>query len=100
MAALADPKFLPTLKRISFVLDLPATDIKEVSLEELMTAEAACQKLLSTAAKGGVSIDEFNDPWVGSHHVFSKVDSRWAEIGDGLGVDEGPQMCGRFVLVK
>jgi hypothetical protein len=94
IAALADPKFLPSLQRISFVLDLPAADTKEVlSLEQLMTAKAACQRLLSAAAKRSVVVDEFHDPWAGSHHVFSEVDSRWAEIGDGLGGDEGPQMC-------
>lgn len=87
-AALADGQFLPCLKRISFVLDLPGpppahSDKKaEASLEQLREAKAACGKLLRVAAERGVAVAEFDNPWAESLPHFFALDDRWAGIGD------------------
>ncbi|GAB1315247.1 hypothetical protein MFIFM68171_05457 [Madurella fahalii] len=90
-AAFADSAFLPSLKRISFVLDLPGpgTDDNEgAPLEQLTTAKIACGKLLRAAAKRGVGIDEYDNPWAHLYPHFFKIDDRWAEVDDGLSVEE------------
>lgn len=77
-ADLGNEKFLPRLRRISLVLDLPdegSECAKEPSLEELRAAHGACGKLLDVAAKRGVEVEEFREPWVEKHEgLFREVD--------------------------
>ncbi|KAL2021849.1 hypothetical protein VTK56DRAFT_6623 [Thermocarpiscus australiensis] len=96
-AALADNNFLPLLKHISIVLDLPdmessetkGSKLKEAPLEELKTAKRTCRRLLNAAARRGVIVEDYHDPWceVYQYPSFTKVDSRWAEIDDAPEVD-------------
>jgi hypothetical protein len=87
VAAFEYDKFLPRLKRISFVLDLPekkSDSAKEVPLEQLRAAHQACQKVLDAAkAKRGAVVEMFREPWVEKNQrLFSEVDSRWAVLDE------------------
>ncbi|KAK4232928.1 hypothetical protein C8A03DRAFT_19892 [Achaetomium macrosporum] len=85
-AAFADKVFLPSLKRVSLVLDLPdktegSKNRSKPSLDELRVAKEACTKVLDAAARRGVVVEQFREPWVEEHPVlFHDVDKRWAEI--------------------
>ncbi len=83
-AAFASDDFLPSLRRISFVLDQPdegSDSPKEPSLEQLRAAHAGCTRVLATAAARGVVVDDFCEPWVEEHSgLFSPVDNRWAVL--------------------
>jgi hypothetical protein len=88
-AAFASEGFLPQLKRISLILDLADDDSDgpfELSLEELTAAHAACRKVLDAAAKRGVVVDKFREPWIEAHQrLFWGVDDRWAVLDENLG---------------
>jgi hypothetical protein len=82
-AAFAYERFLPQLKRISLVLDLQdeSSESPSPSPEVLTAAHAACRKVLDAAAKRGVVVDEFRDPWAEAHpRLFWQVDDRWAVL--------------------
>ncbi|KAK4034291.1 hypothetical protein C8A01DRAFT_18881 [Parachaetomium inaequale] len=81
-----DAAFLPRLKRISLLLDLPekaSEHPKEASLEQLRAAHAACKRVLDAAAGRGVVVEAFKEPWVEEHEgLFRAVDNRWAVLDD------------------
>lgn len=60
IAAFSDPDFQPSLKRLSFVLDLS----RVANAPDLAPAAAAVDKLLAGAAARGVAVEEFRDPWL------------------------------------
>ena len=60
--AFRDQKFLPELKRVSFVLDR-AKDGEKVDMEALHQARDACEKLRDVLAARGVVVEEFPDSW-------------------------------------
>ncbi|KAK4148800.1 hypothetical protein C8A00DRAFT_19429 [Chaetomidium leptoderma] len=83
-------EFLPGLKRMSLVLDLPDKSSafpREPSLAQLREANGACRRVLDAAAARGVVVEEgFEEPWVEEHAgLFDGVDNRWAVLGSGLG---------------
>jgi hypothetical protein len=82
-----DAAFLPRLKRISLLLDLPdkaSEHPREASLEQLRAAHAACKRVLDAAAgRRGVVVEAFEEPWVEEHEgLFRKVDNRWAVLDE------------------
>jgi hypothetical protein len=89
VGAFGSEDFLPRLKRISFVLDFPDEGLdspKEPSLDGLRAAHAACRKVLDAAAKRGVVVEGFREPWVEWHQkLFREVDNRWAVLDEKLG---------------
>ncbi len=78
--------FLPDLKRISFVLDLPDKDSEspsEASLEELRAAHEACRKVLDAAAARGVVVEGFVEPWFEYHPGLRRaIDNRWETLDE------------------
>ncbi|KAJ4302448.1 hypothetical protein N0V88_002592 [Collariella sp. IMI 366227] len=66
------------------VLDLPdkaSKHTKQPSDDKSRSAKKACQNLLEAAAKRGVAVQEFEEPWVEVHtRLMNKVDERWAEL--------------------
>lgn len=81
VAAFADPEFLPNLKRISLLFDMPdkkSEHPKEASLEQLRAAHEACKKVLDVAAARGAVVEAFEEPWVENYpQLFREVDNRW-----------------------
>lgn len=88
--ALGNPDFLPRLKRLVFVLDLPFTDsgdheaIGTATVEDLKTAKLACLRVQHAAENRGVVVEDFKDSWSICAYRFKEVDERWA----GLELDE------------
>ena len=84
VAAFADPKFLPNLKRISVLLDMPDTESEypnEASLEQLRAAHEACKKVLDVAVGRGAVAEAFKEPWVERYPgLFREVDNRWSVL--------------------
>ncbi|KAK4104435.1 hypothetical protein N658DRAFT_418830 [Parathielavia hyrcaniae] len=79
--------FLPRLRRISVVLDLPdkASDSpREASLEQLRVAHRACRRLLDAAVRErGAVAEGFAEPWVEEHGgLFWEVDDRWGVLDE------------------
>jgi hypothetical protein len=87
VVAFADPEFLPNLKHISLVLDMPDKSSEhpnEASLEQLRAAHEACKKVLDVAAARGAVVETFEEPWVEIHpQLFREVDNRW-EVLDSI----------------
>jgi hypothetical protein len=86
-AAFEYEEFLPRLKKISFVLDLPdkSSDFqREPSLEQLRAAHKACRRVLDAAAtKRGAVEEAFREPWVEEHAgLFFEVDNRWGVLDE------------------
>ncbi|KAH6840580.1 hypothetical protein B0I37DRAFT_384618 [Chaetomium sp. MPI-CAGE-AT-0009] len=83
-AAFAEADFLPNLKRISIVLDLPDASSehpREASLEQLRAAHEACKKVLDAATARGVAVEAFEEPWIENYPVlFREVDNRWSVL--------------------
>ncbi|KAK4247899.1 hypothetical protein C7999DRAFT_14124 [Corynascus novoguineensis] len=72
--------FLPRLKRLALLMDLPDSDERDdkAPLAQLHAAHAACQRVLDAAAKRGVAVERFEEPWVeDSAILFRPVDERW-----------------------
>lgn len=88
VTAFAKDDFLPDLKRISFVLDLPDKESdhpEEASLEQLRTAHEACKKVLDAAAARGAAVEKFVDPWVEYNSVLRRpVDERWEGLDEDV----------------
>ncbi|KAK4140177.1 uncharacterized protein C8A04DRAFT_15167 [Dichotomopilus funicola] len=95
--AFESAEFLPNLKSISLVLDLPeskdplenddgedeAENKKEKQFaEQLAEAHAACKKVLDVAvAKRGAVVEGHEQPWSELFPaLFKKVDKRWLEL--------------------
>ncbi|KAK3369890.1 hypothetical protein B0H63DRAFT_527656 [Podospora didyma] len=79
--AFAEPSVLPSLKRLSFVLDLGPYDNTTVEVEKLRVGKDACRRFLGVATARGVTVEEFHDPWAkGVIPMFKDVDTRWAEL--------------------
>ncbi|KAK3296673.1 uncharacterized protein B0H64DRAFT_320885 [Chaetomium fimeti] len=80
-AAFGHANFLPNLKRISLLFDLPdesSEHRKEPSLEQLRAAHKACRKVLDAATARGVVVETFEEPWVECYaRLFREVDNRW-----------------------
>lgn len=83
-ADLADPDFLPNLKRISLVLDLPDASSEhpeEASPEQLRAAHVACEKVFDVAAARGVVVEPFEEPWAEIYPtLFRAVNHRWPSL--------------------
>ncbi|KAK3897741.1 hypothetical protein C8A05DRAFT_19550 [Staphylotrichum tortipilum] len=86
VSAFAKPDFLPDLKRISLVLDLPdeaSNSPKEATLPQLRAAHEACKKVLDAAAARGVEVEAFVDPWVEYHSGLRHgIDNRWEVLDE------------------
>ncbi|KAK4109606.1 hypothetical protein N656DRAFT_715576 [Canariomyces notabilis] len=87
-AALSDPACLPSLRRMSFVLDLPCRVLGNgnltAPLKQLRAARRACRTLWDAAARRGVVVeDRWWDPWVEVYKLphIPAVDGRWEECG-------------------
>lgn len=74
------PDFLPSLKSLSFVLDLDENDRERASLEDLRMAKSQVVLLLKAAEARGVAQDDSWDQWAQLQNVSSDIDPRWAEI--------------------
>ena len=82
----ADPKYLPNLRRLSFVLDLDYekedTGRKKViraQEERLSEAKAACKLLFHSVETRGIAIEPFRDEWAEQSKAFEQVDERWEQ---------------------
>lgn len=86
LEAFANPKYLPNLTRLSFVLDLAYEDKKEggrkrkPTEEELKESKKACRGLFDGMESRGIVIEAFHDEWAEESVSFDKVDERWEKI--------------------
>lgn len=83
VGSFADPKYLPNLRRLSFVLDLDyekeSTGRKKViraQKERLSEAKAACKQLFDNVKKRGIAMEPFCDEWAEKYKAFEQVDER------------------------
>lgn len=87
LEAFANPKYLPNLARLSFVLDLAYADKEEggrkrlATEDELKEGRAACKQLFDRLGSRGVVVEAFRDEWAEKSVSFDKVDERWEQIG-------------------
>ncbi|EAQ85637.1 predicted protein [Chaetomium globosum CBS 148.51] len=81
-ADLANPTFLPNLKLLSLVLDLPDASSEhpqQASPEQLREARVACKKVLDVAAARGIAVEPFEEPWAVIYPtLFIDIDTRWS----------------------
>ncbi|KAH8888097.1 hypothetical protein GQ53DRAFT_749364 [Thozetella sp. PMI_491] len=82
VSAFKDLNFLPSLKGMSFVLDLGAdtSSPDEVREEDLEAARAACRNLLDVASARGIEVLQFNETWGDDCVLFKPVDRRWDKL--------------------
>jgi hypothetical protein len=86
VGSFADPRYLPNLRRLSFVLDLDyekeGTGRKKViraQAERLSEANAACKQLFDCVENRGIAIEPFRDEWAEKSKAFEQVDERFEQ---------------------